>query len=703
MLVETNLSLRRSEMDMTTTLRCRCCLATAAGGHRSIDEVPAMYRQQLVKLRDMLQMFVGVDDKVNPIDRHKEFVHKLKCLYRPRQDARQPNHICDLCVHHLTSAHAFYRQCLHAQSIVFQPPSIARIPTPPQLLTDSSASVNNIATVRQIRPKPPATVGYETVAAAATTTSLFRCRQCHDSRFASKHELAHHRRIHHLNADTSRFCSACSVQFYTAETYRRHCKLHADNICMFCNIGFATAADVDEHIGVQHASSRNPSASEGGRFTCYQCSGAFSTRRALLRHGRRMHGAAAAAGAGAVTAVQYLCGVCLRATFGQRSALRAHLVDCQPTAAAATTASVDDGAIVDHRLDAAAASAALNFGGLDDDMPVEFLNYSLLGGEDWDDDCCNFDVNYMDGMVEEFLDDAFQLPTGMNDFGLSVADDDGAPIRGGSGDSSEAEHTAGRNQRNGALKHSYQCPRCAESTAPLPFATKHELYVHLAHEHKEPVLVCHLCGSGFTSTLALAEHRRMEHRVTVKRAADGGSAEPINEAGQLPAGPRDSVAETAANVPLLCSLCDKSFSTVGGLKCHLLTHTGARGANSTVAKPHRCSYCPRTFSSAISLAAHMRASHSTAPAMHHCEHCDRRFATGYQMQRHTAAAHGGQRGHVCAVCGKAYTQRSHLRHHEWTHSGAKAFACALCERTFTGRPALRRHVQLVHDGEPVLG
>lgn len=46
---------------MYTTMRCRCCLVTSALGLRSIDEVPDMF----VKPRDMLQMFVGLDTKVN--------------------------------------------------------------------------------------------------------------------------------------------------------------------------------------------------------------------------------------------------------------------------------------------------------------------------------------------------------------------------------------------------------------------------------------------------------------------------------------------------------------------------------------------------------------------------------------------------------------------------------------------------------------
>lgn len=49
---------------MYTTMRCRCCLVPSAGGHRSIDKVPAQCRQQLSKLCDMLQMFVGLEAKV---------------------------------------------------------------------------------------------------------------------------------------------------------------------------------------------------------------------------------------------------------------------------------------------------------------------------------------------------------------------------------------------------------------------------------------------------------------------------------------------------------------------------------------------------------------------------------------------------------------------------------------------------------------
>lgn len=59
------------------------------------------------------------------------------------------------------------------------------------------------------------------------------------------------------------------------------------------------------------------------------------------------------------------------------------------------------------------------------------------------------------------------------------------------------------------------------------------------------------------------------------------------------------------------------------------------------------------------------------------------------------------RPHLCDICGKSYTQSSHLWQHLRFHQGVKPFACPIegCERKFTIRPDLNDHIRKCHTGE----
>lgn len=59
------------------------------------------------------------------------------------------------------------------------------------------------------------------------------------------------------------------------------------------------------------------------------------------------------------------------------------------------------------------------------------------------------------------------------------------------------------------------------------------------------------------------------------------------------------------------------------------------------------------------------------------------------------------RQYLCDVCGKSYTQSSHLWQHLRFHKGIKPFSCGIegCSRKFTIRPDLNDHVRKCHTGE----
>uniref|UniRef100_A0A672J9K6 Zinc finger and BTB domain-containing protein 26-like n=1 Tax=Salarias fasciatus TaxID=181472 RepID=A0A672J9K6_SALFA len=108
----------------------------------------------------------------------------------------------------------------------------------------------------------------------------------------------------------------------------------------------------------------------------------------------------------------------------------------------------------------------------------------------------------------------------------------------------------------------------------------------------------------------------------------------------------------------------------------LLCHSAAALSNSAVAaadsaeafvqRPYLCRRCDRVFQHFRSYVSHLK------------EH--RQFS--------------------CLLCGKDFSQKSHLTHHISAHGGARPFRCPLCHKLFIQRSTLQDHLSLHTGGRP---
>ncbi|OQV25211.1 PR domain zinc finger protein 14 [Hypsibius exemplaris] len=81
-----------------------------------------------------------------------------------------------------------------------------------------------------------------------------------------------------------------------------------------------------------------------------------------------------------------------------------------------------------------------------------------------------------------------------------------------------------------------------------------------------------------------------------------------------------------------------------------------------------------------------------------CPICDRSFEKRDRLRIHILHVHEKYKPHVCAACGKAFSQSSSLNKHIRVHTGQRPYKCVHCAKTFTASSILRTHIRQ-HSGE----
>ncbi|KAG4065172.1 hypothetical protein HA402_007569 [Bradysia odoriphaga] len=434
----------------------------------------------------------------------------------------------------------------------------------------------------------------------------FVCRLC-PKKFLTKRSV----RIHEISHRKARkspdlFCDQCQTQFVHHGTFSKHKERHDnDTVCYYCNRGFSEVDQTKKHIADGHETTDK-------RFGCVIMPETIREAKDFTQ-----------------TFPHY------------RDTLTSHLVECKKKKSDEN----DEYWNIEHLID--------------DDLGTEWLNYEMLS-----DDYLNVDNG--EAMVEEFLDDAFEMLAGQNEelkchhcstVFMTARDLVMHDITN--------HDTVKRDTPDSKpiMSSCYKCPRCQTE-----FTKQSMLTVHLAHDHGEFTLLCNECGTAYNDLSKLRAHRK-EHQM-----------ENVTSSLTDPQNTRDGKS--------MCTLCDKYFTT-NGLKYHLKTH-------SNVVPAFVCPFCDKKFIASTNLNAHIRIRHSETKR-HPCSHCERRFATVDHLKKHTASVHLHIRNFKCDVCEKSFRQKSHLNQHLWQHSGGvKQYQCSLCIKAYTSKPSLRNHLLKVH-------
>ncbi|XP_017074854.2 testis-specific zinc finger protein topi [Drosophila eugracilis] len=178
-----------------------------------------------------------------------------------------------------------------------------------------------------------------------------------------------------------------------------------------------------------------------------------------------------------------------------------------------------------------------------------------------------------------------------------------------------------------------------------------------------------------------------------------------------------------------CNACDIQMNTAKEASIHFQTdcifmREAIRSLNVTLSRHFVCNVCELKFANTDLLQEHRYTSYHYFPRLSEngeklllpCEFCEVNFEFAHEILAHNEEKHlnkkkreketrntgcGRLRQYLCDICGKSYTQSSHLWQHLRFHQGVKPFVCQEenCDRKFTIRPDLNDHIRKCHTGE----
>nr|XP_045004997.1 zinc finger protein 25-like [Jaculus jaculus] len=108
----------------------------------------------------------------------------------------------------------------------------------------------------------------------------------------------------------------------------------------------------------------------------------------------------------------------------------------------------------------------------------------------------------------------------------------------------------------------------------------------------------------------------------------------------------------------------------------------------TTEKPCACMECGKEFTQKDVLSHHQRVHTGEKPF--ECAKCEKAFYMKSELTKHQRT-HPGEKLYECEDCGKAFTRKSNLTIHERSHTDKKPYECADCGKGFTTKYYLNNH------------
>lgn len=147
-----------------------------------------------------------------------------------------------------------------------------------------------------------------------------------------------------------------------------------------------------------------------------------------------------------------------------------------------------------------------------------------------------------------------------------------------------------------------------------------------------------------------------------------------------------------------CEHCDKSFQAISSFQYHQRVHVLEKliGVKPDSNGQYHCTLCIRTFSTVGFLNMHMKVSHIGNRKLYYCARCMSRFDQEAIKDKHERQCRG--RYYECYFCRAFFDyNKDLLRHMKSKHIlGTKPFRCKVCSKSFKDKSQLKFHMKTIH-------